>query len=140
MIDMGLEPYLVGSTVEGVMAQRLVRTICKECKTEDVHAEEHALPHDFPKPPHGGKPTLFRGAGCKSCRGTGYRGRTGIYELMVTDDEIRDLCSQRISATVIRRKALEKGMMTLRQDGYRKVLSGHTTVDEVVTATIGDLS
>jgi general secretion pathway protein E/type IV pilus assembly protein PilB len=140
MIDMGLEPYLVGSTVEGVMAQRLVRTICKECKQEDVHGEEHALPHDFPKGPHGEIPTLFRGAGCKACRGTGYRGRTGIYELMVTDDEIRDLCSQRISAGVIRRKALEKGMMTLRQDGYRKVLSGQTTVDEVVQATIGDLS
>jgi general secretion pathway protein E/type IV pilus assembly protein PilB len=140
MIDMGLEPYLVGSTVEGVMAQRLVRTICKQCKEEDVHAEEHALPHDFPKPPAGAKLKLFRGVGCKTCRGTGYKGRTGIYELMVTDDEIRDLCSQRISASIIRRKALEKGMMTLRQDGYRKVLAGHTTVDEVVTATIGDLS
>ncbi|HMO36202.1 MAG TPA: GspE/PulE family protein, partial [Gemmatales bacterium] len=140
MIDMGVEPYLVGSTVEGVMAQRLVRTICSECKIEDVHAEEHLLPNDFPKPQDGSKPKLFKGAGCKACRNTGYKGRVGIYELMVTDDEIRDMCSQRISATVIRRKALEKGMITLRQDGYRKVLSGLTTVDEVVTATIGDFS
>ncbi len=139
MIDMGVEPYLVGSTVEGVMAQRLVRTICKECKVEDVHAEEHALPADFPKPEKG-RHKIFKGAGCKTCRGTGYKGRIGIYELMVTDDELRDLCSQRISAGIIRRKALEKGMVTLRQDGYRKVLSGITTVDEVVTATIGDYS
>jgi general secretion pathway protein E/type IV pilus assembly protein PilB len=139
MIDMGIEPYLVGSTVEGVMAQRLVRTICPECKVEDVHAEEHLLPNDFPRPKTG-KPKLYKGAGCKACRHTGYRGRTGIYELMVTDDEIRDLCSQRISATVIRRKALEKGMVTLRQDGYRKVQSGITTIDEVVQATIGDYS
>lgn len=140
MIDMGVEPYLVGSTIEGVMAQRLVRTICKECKVEDLHAEEHALPADFPKTKGGGKPKLYKGAGCKTCRGTGYKGRIGIYELLVTDDELRDMCSQRISSTVVRRKALEKGMITLRQDGYRKVLNGITTIDEVVTATIGDYS
>jgi general secretion pathway protein E/type IV pilus assembly protein PilB len=134
LIDMGMEPFLVGSTVEGVMAQRLVRTICPDCK---VAFEPHELPNDFPAEV-GVK--LWRGAGCRSCRQTGYRGRTGIYELMVTGDTIRELCVQRVNAVQIRKQALKEGMITLRQDGWRKVLQGITTIEEVARATAGDLS
>jgi general secretion pathway protein E/type IV pilus assembly protein PilB len=134
LIDMGVEPFLVASTVEGVMAQRLVRTICKDCKTE---YEPHELPNDFPAK-LGVK--LWRGGGCRTCRQTGYRGRTGIYELMVTGDSIREMCVQRVNAGVIRHQALKEGMITLRQDGWRKVMQGITTIDEVAGATQGDIS
>src|SRR5262249_49889944 len=128
LIDMGIEPFLVGSTVEGVLAQRLVRTICADCKVEtELPAED--VPADFPK--EGDRVKLWKGAGCRACRQTGFRGRTGIYELMVTGDVIRELCVQRQSAVVIRNQALKDGMVTLRQDGWRKVLNGTTTIDEV---------
>ncbi|MFO0841075.1 MAG: type II secretion system ATPase GspE [Gemmataceae bacterium] len=137
LIDMGVEPFLVGSTVEGVMAQRLVRTICPECKVEFT-PEHHEVPGDFPVPI--GEPLkLWKGAGCRACRNTGFRGRTGIYELMVTGDTIRDMCVQRTNASVIRNQALKEGMITLRQDGWRKVLQGKTTMDEVARTTAGDI-
>jgi general secretion pathway protein E/type IV pilus assembly protein PilB len=142
MIDMGIEPFLVGSTVEGVMAQRLVRTICTDCKTAfDIPVVE--LPNDFPvteEQRKEGRITLWKGAGCRSCRQGGFRGRTGIHELMVTDDEIRDLVVQRVNAGTIRNFALKKGMITLRQDGWRKVQRGVTTIDEVARVTAGDIS
>src|SRR5262249_60732512 len=129
---MGIEPFLVSSTVEGVMAQRLVRTICPECKV--TYKPEHAdVPLDFPgfDKGNGPVPTLYKGSGCRACRQTGYRGRTGIYELMVTGDVIRDLVVQRVNAALSRHQALKQGMITLRQDGWRKVLQGITTIDEV---------
>jgi len=139
MIDMGVEPFLVSSTVEGVMAQRLVRTICKECK-EDVEINPNELPRDFPGVTDGSTPkTLAKGMGCRACRQTGYRGRSGIYELMVTNDEIREMVVQRVNAHAIRHTALKHGMKTLRTDGWRKVLLGQTTVDEVARATAGDI-
>lgn len=138
MIDMGVEPFLVGSTVEGVMAQRLVRTICADCKTAYPH-DPLDLPSDFPRPDDGSPPTLYKGAGCRSCRQTGFRGRTGIHELMVTNEEIRDLVVQRVNAGHIRKVAMKNGMITLRKDGWRKVLQGITTVDEVARVTAGDL-
>ncbi|HMP03281.1 MAG TPA: type II secretion system ATPase GspE [Gemmatales bacterium] len=137
LIDMGIEPFLVGSTIEGVMAQRLVRTICSGCK-EEYEPDYLALPNDFPRPSP--RFQLWRGAGCRSCHHTGYRGRMGIYELMITNDEIREMCVQRVNAAHIRRKALDNGMVTLRQDGFRKVQSGATTIEEVVRATQGDIS
>src|SRR5215831_12360758 len=121
LIDMGVEPFLVGSTVEGVMAQRLVRTICPDCK-EQYELPAADVPSDFPK--DGSKVKLWKGAGCRACRQSGYRGRTGIYELMVTGDDIREMCVQRVNAVVIRNQALKEGMITLRQDGWRKVLRG----------------
>jgi general secretion pathway protein E/type IV pilus assembly protein PilB len=138
LIDMGVEPFLVGTTVEAVMAQRLVRTICGECKSE-WHPEHHEIPTDFPKPENGVPVKLFKGTGCRTCRQTGYRGRLGIYELMVTGDTIRDMCVQRVNATAIRTQALKEGMINLRQDGWRKVLLGKTTLDEVARVTAGDL-
>ena len=141
LIDMGVEPFLVASTVEGVMAQRLVRTICQECKTE--YKPHHPdVPPDFPgfdvnKP---AVPTVWKGAGCRACRSTGYRGRTGIYELLVNNDKLKDMIVQRVNAGVIRNEALKNGAMrTLRQDGWRKVQLGQTTIEEVARTTAGDI-
>lgn len=160
MIDMGVEPFLVSSTVEGVMAQRLVRTICPDCKTAYT-PDDDDLPLDFPMKKHGPKPaadvaiqqamvemmgaaehpnTLWRGVGCRACRQGGYRGRTGIHELMVNNDVIKDLIVQRVNSGIIRLEALKAGMITLRQDGWRKVLNGTTTLDEVGRVTAGDIS
>jgi general secretion pathway protein E/type IV pilus assembly protein PilB len=136
LIDMGIEPFLVGSTVEGVMAQRLVRTICPDCKVEYT-PEEHEVPNDFPVREK--SLTLWRGMGCRACRQTGFRGRSGIYELMVTGETIREMCTQRINASHIRNQAIKEGMVTLRQDGWRKVLAGKTTIDEVARVTAGDI-
>jgi general secretion pathway protein E/type IV pilus assembly protein PilB len=137
LIDMGIEPFLAASTVEGVMAQRLVRTVCQECKVE-YEPTEHDIPSDFPG--KGTKLTLWKGTGCRACHQIGFRGRTGIHELMVTGDTIRDMCVQRLNASAIRNQALKEGMITLRQDGWRKVLRGITTIEEVARVTQGDIS
>ena len=139
LIDMGIEPFLVSSTVEAVMAQRLVRLICPDCKIEyEPHLSD--LPMDFPGVSTGTPPkTLWRGKGCRKCHQSGFKGRKGIFELMITDDPIKELVVQRTNASVIRREALKRGMITLRQDGWRKVLSGSTTVDEVARVTAADL-
>lgn len=161
MIDMGVEPFLTSSTVEGIMAQRLVRTICPECKTTFV-PDPDEMPLDFPLKKMAPKQSqdvmiqqgmvemmgaaaasdgkLWKGIGCRACRQSGYRGRTGIHELLVTNDVIRDLVVQRVNAGVIRLEALKAGMITLRQDGWRKVLNGTTTIDEVTRTTAGDIS
>jgi general secretion pathway protein E/type IV pilus assembly protein PilB len=139
LIDMGVEPFLVASTVEGVLAQRLVRSICQECKV-DYRPNPDDLPPDFPGMKEGTPPErLWKGNGCRSCRQTGYRGRTGIFELLITGEEIRDLVVKRVNAGVIRNHGLKQGMRTLRQDGWRKVLLGQTTYDEVARMTAGDL-
>ncbi len=141
LIDMKVEPFLVASTVEGVLAQRLVRTICADCRTEYVPVTED-LPIDFPhKYNDDGSPIrLQMGAGCRSCRQSGYRGRTGIHELLVNTDIIKDLVVQRVNSNVIRLEALNHGMSTLRHDGWRKILNGTTTIDEVGRTTAGDIS
>ena len=140
LIDMGVEPFLVASTVEGIMAQRLVRTCCPDCKTEYA-PDPDELPIDFPKKTADGTPLkLWKGTGCRSCRQSGYRGRTGIHELLVNTDLIRDLVVQRVNSSVIRLEALKNGMRTLRQDGWGKVLMGRTTADEVGRVTAGDVS
>ena len=140
LIDMGVEPFLVASTVEGVMAQRLVRTICPDCKEEYV-PEHVELPTDFPGVSSQEFPNvLWRGKGCRSCRQTGFRGRTGIHELLITGEHIRELVVQRTNASVIRNEGLKAGMVTLRQDGYRKVLEGITTIDEITRVTAADVS
>jgi type II secretion system protein E len=140
MIDMGIEPFLVSSTVEGIMAQRLVRTVCKDCKVEYT-PEIAELPIDFPTPngKNGPPPQLWKGSGCRACRQSGFRGRTGIHELLTTGENIRELVVQRVNAGVIRHEAMKLGMLTLRMDGWRKVLNGTTTVDEVARVTAGDL-
>jgi type II secretion system protein E len=139
LIDMGVEPFLVASTVEGILAQRLVRTICPDCKAPQTPDD---IPIDFPKqfPDWIGKPMISHGVGCRSCRNSGYRGRTGIHELLANNDVLRDLIVQRVNASVIRLEALKNGMRTLRQDGFLKTAKGQTTIDEVNRTTAGDLS
>ncbi len=138
LIDMSVEPFLVASTVDGVMAQRLVRTVCKSCK-EGYIPDKADLPSDFPLEENGEVPTIYQGKGCRSCRQTGYRGRTGIHELLVTSDAIREMIVNRENAVRIRSQALQEGMTTLRQDGWAKVLAGITTLEEVARVTAGDL-
>jgi general secretion pathway protein E/type IV pilus assembly protein PilB len=136
MIDMGVEPFLVASTVEAVMAQRLVRRLCPQCK-QPYRPVEGELPPDFPWE-RLGNDQLFKQQGCRECRNTGYRGRLGIYELLVTSDEIREFVHARASSWKTREAALNQGMITLRQDGWRKTILGDTSSEEVLMVTKGD--
>ncbi len=138
LADMGVEPFLVCSTVEGVMAQRLVRTLCQECREEYVPRRED-LPDDFPWDEFMEQTgRLYRAAGCRSCRGTGYSGRRGIYELLIANDEIRGLASERTGSNVVKQAAIRSGMRTLRSHGWVKTIQGTTTVDEVLRVTKAD--
>ncbi len=132
LINIGVEPYLIASAVNGVLAQRLVRRICKNCREEYVISEEtRAYLAD-----QGFEATkAWRGKGCDRCRRTGYSGRQGIYEMLTMDDTLRDLVTQNPDVTAFRRMCRERGLVTLRQDGFAKVLTGLTTVDEVLRVT-----
>lgn len=131
MIDMGVEPYLVSSTLIGSMAQRLVRKICPKCKTS-VEPDRSKLPKDFILGPG---ELLFKGAGCPHCRNSGFRGRSGLYELMVMNDEISYKVMERAPAPEIVKVARKSGLRLLREDGWVKVREGVTTPDEVVMCT-----
>ena len=133
LVDMGVEPFLVGSSLVAVLAQRLVRVLCTGCREAYV-APENEL-HELGVQP-GNKPiTIYRSVGCEACNQTGYRGRLGIFEMMLVDDEIRGMVSRNIDAKRIKAAAVAKGMGTLRVDGARKVLRGITSVAEVMRAT-----
>jgi general secretion pathway protein E len=133
LVDMGIEPFLVGSSLVAVLAQRLVRVLCPECK-EAYTASAEELQEVGIRPPD--RPiTLYRATGCGACSQTGYRGRMGIFEMMNIDDEIRHLVSQNVDSKTIKKSATSKGMGTLRADGARKVLAGLTSVAEVIRAT-----
>ncbi len=134
LIDMGVEPFLISSTLESVLGQRLVRTICKDCRTP-YQPEEDQLEHlGLRRAQIEDRPFYF-GAGCSKCNDTGYRGRRGIYEYLQINDPIRDLISQRKPSLVLREKAIELGMRTLREDGVRCILDGYTTAEEVLKYT-----
>ena len=137
LIDIGVKPFLVASSTRALMAQRLVRKVCKRCATEyeATDAELRALNLDRNTL---GKVKFKRGAGCNDCAG-GYRGRFGIFEVFVIDDEARKLIYEKVPASVLRARAREMGMRTLREDGARKVLAGLTTAEEVIRATVGDM-
>jgi general secretion pathway protein E/type IV pilus assembly protein PilB len=135
LTDMGVEPFLVASTVEAVMAQRLVRRVCKACR-QAYQPSAADLPEDFPLELVAGP--LSQGVGCRECRSTGYRGRMGIYELLINTNDIRELATERASSWKIKQAAVDSGMLTLRQDGWRKVLMNQTTVDEVVRNAVAD--
>ncbi|MCY2992341.1 MAG: GspE/PulE family protein [Planctomycetota bacterium] len=138
LIDMGVEPFLIASTVEGVMAQRLVRTLCRECR-EPYFPRREDVPDDFPlEDVHRHRERLYRAAGCRQCRGTGYTGRKGLYELLETDNEIRRLASERTPSHLVKQAAQAAGMRTLREDGWRKVRRGMTTLEEVLRVTKAD--
>jgi general secretion pathway protein E/type IV pilus assembly protein PilB len=132
LVDMGVEPFLVSSTVEAVMAQRLVRTLCPHCR-EPFQPAADELPADFPREKLTGP--LYRAAGCRECRQVGYRGRLGLFELLLTTEEIRQLSHDRASSWAIEDAAIARGMLTLRQDGWRKVLDGRTSLEEVLRVT-----
>jgi len=134
LIDMGVEPFLVAATLEGVLAQRLLRTICKDCKVpytpSPIVLNQLGLSQaDI------GKKDFYTGSGCATCGGSGYKGRKGIYELLDINDPLRDLITQRAPTLVIRQKAIELGMTTLREDGLRNIYDGETTIEEVLKYT-----
>jgi general secretion pathway protein E len=135
LIDMGLEPFLVTSSVIAILAQRLIRRICDECKEPFVPDQESLLNIGITPEMAAGK-EIYRGKGCPRCINTGYVGRTGIFELMILDDKIKNLILKTSDANAIKRLAVENGgMTTLRQDGADKVLKGITTIEEVFRVT-----
>jgi type II secretory ATPase GspE/PulE/Tfp pilus assembly ATPase PilB-like protein len=129
LINIGIEPFLVGAALNGVLAQRLVRRICSNCKVathpdavarKRVDVDKHGLEH------------VWKGEGCDQCRGTGYRGRTGVHELLVMDNDLRIEVQKRRGSEELRDMAISKGMRTLQEDGFRVVRDGLTTLDEVL--------
>ncbi|HZL37807.1 MAG TPA: GspE/PulE family protein [Tepidisphaeraceae bacterium] len=132
LIDMGIEPYLVASSLEMVVAQRLVRLICPKCKAEEPQEEVDKLRAEFgDEVPD----VLYRGRGCRNCQNTGYRGRQGAFEMMPVTDEIRGLVLDRSSSRDVRKVACREGMKSLREDGWRLIREGRTTVEEVLRMT-----
>jgi type II secretory ATPase GspE/PulE/Tfp pilus assembly ATPase PilB-like protein len=134
LIDMGIEPFLVASSVEAVLAQRLVRTICKHCKVEQTVDPAYLRRIGFPEDEIG-TAKFWKGAGCEKCRDLGYQGRMGIYELLVVSEAVRPLIMNRSPASTIAQRAMEAGMRTLRTDGWNKVRAGQTTIEEVLRVT-----
>jgi len=132
LIDMGIEPFLVASSVVAVLAQRLLRRICPDCKRPYAPSEEELSRLDVAP---GSTMTLYRGAGCAACSQTGYRGRIGIFELMVLNDDIRRLIGGKADSTAIKQAAITNGMVTLKQEGAERVLQGQTTLEEVMRIT-----
>ena len=134
LVDMGVEPFLISSTLMAVLGQRLVRTTCKNCRTPFEPTEQQLSllglsPHDL------GDKVFHYGRGCSTCNDTGYKGRKGIYELLVVSDAIRSLINERAPTIVVRQKAVELGMVTLREDGLRTIFEGDTTIEEIVKYT-----
>ncbi|MDD4099156.1 MAG: ATPase, T2SS/T4P/T4SS family, partial [Lentisphaeria bacterium] len=138
LIDMGVKPFLVASSVRAIMAQRLVRRLCKYCSephdVTEVELDQLNLSRESL-----GEMTFKLGRGCGECK-KGYRGRMGIYEIFILDDSIQHLIYQLVDASVIRKRAVELGMRSLRQDGLRKAAAGITTLQEVIRLTVGDES
>ncbi|HLX71361.1 MAG TPA: GspE/PulE family protein [Verrucomicrobiae bacterium] len=134
LIDMGIEPFLVASSVEAIMAQRLVRTICPHCAAEQKVERDYLLKIGFPEEEIA-TTRFMRGMGCEECRQLGYQGRLAIYELLVLNEALRPLILNRSSSTTIAQRAMEQGMRTLRTDGWNKVKGGITTIEEVLRVT-----
>lgn len=135
LLDLGLEPFLVTATLEGIVAQRLVRKICANCKTEYTPTLEQLMELEL-KPEDVEGRTFYYGKGCENCNNTGYRGRMGIYEIMLLDDEMRDQIVRHASTQVLRAEAKKRGMRTLRAGGLMAIYDGITTIEEVVRETI----
>ncbi|MCS7033700.1 MAG: ATPase, T2SS/T4P/T4SS family [Phycisphaerae bacterium] len=135
LLDLGLEPFLVTATIEGIIAQRLVRKICNNCKTEYTPAEEQLMELELRPEDVVGK-RFFYGKGCEACNNTGYRGRMGLYEIMLLDDDLRDMIIKHASTQVLRVEARKRGMRTLRQAGLYAIYDGITTIEEVVRETL----
>ena len=131
---MGCEPFLVAASLEGVLAQRLVRTICPDCRTpyepsSTILSQLGVSPYEL------GDKHFFTGRGCDKCSNSGYKGRKGIYELLDINDTLRDMITDRAPSVVLKQKAIEMGMSTLREDGLRNIYDGNTTIEEVLKYT-----
>ncbi len=137
LIDIGIKPFLVASSVRAVMAQRLVRRVCKNCAKPYIPDEEEIKYLNLTKA-YFENATLYKGEGCSACSGTGYKGRMGIYEIFMVTDEIQQMIFKSASVYEIRQHARKQGMVSLREDGIRKVMAGLTTIDEVIRTTIAD--
>ena len=139
LVDIGVQPFLVASSVRAIMAQRLVRRLCPNCKhpADLSETEMRALRIE---PGQLGEAQVMKAVGCDHCRQTGYKGRMGIFEIFIIDDEVRHMINKRSSTLHLRQRARELGMRTLREDGVRKVLSGLTSAEEVISITISDVS
>jgi type IV pilus assembly protein PilB len=139
LIDIGVQPFLVASSVRAIMAQRLVRRLCNNCKQpgELTETEMRALRIE---PGQLEETQVMKPTGCEQCRQIGYKGRMGIFEIFVIDDEVRHMINKRSSTLMLRQRARELGMRTLREDGVRKVLAGLTSAEEVISITIGDVN
>jgi type IV pilus assembly protein PilB len=139
LVDIGVQPFLVASSVRAIMAQRLVRRLCAHCRhpAELNETEMRALRIE---PSQVKDAQVMKAAGCEHCRHTGYRGRMGIFEIFIIDDDVRHMVNKRTSTFLLRQRARELGMRTLREDGVRKVLAGLTSADEVISVTIADVS
>jgi type IV pilus assembly protein PilB len=134
LLDMGVEPFLITSSLEAILAQRLVRTVCTRCKEAYVPSEENLRELGLDVSQTAQK-QFFRGKGCPVCNHTGYKGRTGIFELFVMNDVIRSLVLERAATVALRQKAQEMGMRTLREYGILKIFDGETTPEEVIRET-----
>jgi type IV pilus assembly protein PilB len=135
LVDLGLEPFLVTATLEGIIAQRLVRKICTNCKAEYTPSEEQLMELELRPDDVQGR-RFWYGKGCDSCNTTGYRGRLGIYEIMTLDDDLRDMIIKHASTQVLRAESRKRGMKALRQSGLLAIYDGITTIEEVVRETI----
>src|SRR6185503_6494868 len=135
LMNMGIEPFLVASSVHLICAQRLVRRICSNCKEPHPHAPPALVQAGFSQE-DANTVTPMKGAGCERCNNTGYKGRVGLYEVMAVGEELRELILVGASGLELRRKAVDEGMITLRASGLRKVKDGVTTIEEVVRETV----
>jgi type IV pilus assembly protein PilB len=134
LVDMGVEPFMISAALEGVLGQRLIRKVCAQCRTpyeptEAVLSQLGLSPHEI------GDRQFYYGAGCAACNSTGYRGRKGIYELLDVNEPVRELINQRAPSVVLKQKAIELGMSTLREDGLRLIFDGETSIEEVLKYT-----
>jgi type II secretion system protein E len=139
LVDIGVQPFLLASSVRAIMAQRLVRRLCSNCKQPGELSETELRPLN-PEPAQLADAQVMKSVGCEECRQTGYRGRIGIFEVFVIDDNVRHMINNRCSTLMLRQSARELGMRTLREDGVRKVLAGLTSAEEVISITLGDMT
>jgi type IV pilus assembly protein PilB len=135
LMNMGIEPFLVATSVNLIQAQRLIRRVCKDCKTENTTPPEALIEVGFSQEEVKQMKT-YKGRGCQTCNGTGYKGRVGLYEVLEVTDDIRELILIGASALELRKKAIEDGMITLRESGLQKIRNGITTIEEVVRETV----
>ena len=137
LVDIGVQPFLVASSVRAIMAQRLVRRLCDNCKQSGELSETESRALSL-APDQLVNSQVMKAVGCQECRQTGYKGRIGIFEIFVVDDSVRHMINNRASTAMLRQRARESGMRTLREDGIRKVLAGLTSAEEVISITLGD--